>query len=1573
MAVNDSEKKADAISEKRVEKGEELQQFQEAQGELFNIQAEQRNNLNQQRTVSGMEAQNNQTLAQAAEILAASGGVAGGAAMAMPQVNRGTQGILKKYGLKPGSTTKTQTNTQQSQSPQRVSVTNNTTTNTTNNIQMAPPNIPMAAPVIPIRAGAGGSDTERFKVWVSNAFAKQNEAAAIREKEYNKREWSLTRSANKMIRKMGEIGKSIGDTMNPKNLVSTMNNQFKVLMFLMGFQFLSKNIKGILEGIDRFVYWITDGSYGGSEKYAKGKDWKKISETFKNIIGGDFFDSFKDIFSDGITRLTDEIKLIFEDRGRAIKAIEFPKIDLGGEEGIIGTIKGIGQYLGDVISTAFTGTEGLVKQGLRNFKSSGRAKSLENYEDKYSHTQDIGSGLDVDYTSRRGISMSDVSIGDAVTSAKGFKDNYKMAASDFNSFGGLSNNTGSSVKQSGHIMNMLDKAMETGQAVDISQLTAGLSTLSNTAKRHGGTLVSIDFMQKLGQYFGLPREVYLRIIQKMKTTKVRYVIIPKSDAELSSENTGSFGSAAISRYAQSRMIGSVSNTAANVSRMSQNFSKGNYGEEVSNIATSLVSGSTLVGATAGSFLGPVGTVIGAMGGAAWDYFFHDNSESSAVVAGLHNKVRGLAHDGYTVKMVELGDPRYEKYETLYTKDGKVYTDQFNNTYLILTPAIIRDLETAIKAQHGVDMKFDADNVETARLLHKVFNSNPDGSMINEGSGMDEFEKSMRTVTELENMRDEARADMNFRHSQDSISKAVNTSNNSYAHIDNPEVYNKAKTITETQIKDNASYIMSRLINDPELNLTPEQAAGLVGNLYEESGLIPGRHNPNDLGMPASGIAQWRNERREKYKEIYGKYPNEDKNLVHEVDYLISELKGTEKDALKAVKEMSNLIDTTHTWMVKFERPKDQEYNGKNHQRRFNHALRILKTYNNDSGVKNYEYKYKPESTEVVGEKNNRTAQDILALKFSPTAGKKNIKEVDIENSDSINPLADAMTIYGDMDTFAANHLKGAEKAWYEMYRGKSRDELEKEFNEEGILEPKAITSQAAQIDGLLADKIDYNGNATNSPLAVIWQGTTNKERKTNIAEMNNLIKEGGFSSLYTKYLKEKYYHKDPNKSNVDKIGRILLGDKYNGISSLDEFVKEYLENSSTPTLSSSIYYHTTPEQREMLHNLFFPGGIYKGTVDDINRWEDAHLGRAKIGEITKDRYNLGVKNARINWLNERVAQLTEEKKEEYLKEYITANLKGNDSLKNKDNEYNLSSISKVVDNLQKSWVDKKRTLYKSEEDLIRETLGVPEGKLSDAQIMEGFSKLSEILKSGTYDERLKISKNIISANKLHEMSQGIEELENKSGTETMDYLKNLVLNNKNDKAYLMTRLGITNDEYGNRTLNSLINGLQSEDSKKQKYAEEILRNTKLYSEAKETLDNYYAGTIAQARSLVDVTKDISGDVTQIASQELSRLSSVQRVNINDTGQFKLLNDMGKKISEKDLPNIELDQVSLAKSQEETLQLILRNLIINGYYEKVLAETNYDLLQVDLANLNKDTTVYTVSNSESKASPMTQGT
>ena len=78
-----------------------------------------------------MEMQNNQTLAQAAEVLAASGGAAGGVMAAQPRQRSGTQSVLNKFGLKPGQTTKTTQTT--TQTPQKVSITNNTTTTNNNN------------------------------------------------------------------------------------------------------------------------------------------------------------------------------------------------------------------------------------------------------------------------------------------------------------------------------------------------------------------------------------------------------------------------------------------------------------------------------------------------------------------------------------------------------------------------------------------------------------------------------------------------------------------------------------------------------------------------------------------------------------------------------------------------------------------------------------------------------------------------------------------------------------------------------------------------------------------------------------------------------------------------------------------------------------------------------------------------------------------------------------------------------------------------------------------------------------------------------------------------------------------------------------------------------------------------------------------------------------------------------------------------------------------------------------------------------------------------------------------------
>ena len=54
-------------------------------------------------------------------------------------------------------------------------------------------------------------DKVNFKTWVSNAFAAQKEQSLRRSRDFDRREWSLTKSANKMLRKNGECRKRNDD------------------------------------------------------------------------------------------------------------------------------------------------------------------------------------------------------------------------------------------------------------------------------------------------------------------------------------------------------------------------------------------------------------------------------------------------------------------------------------------------------------------------------------------------------------------------------------------------------------------------------------------------------------------------------------------------------------------------------------------------------------------------------------------------------------------------------------------------------------------------------------------------------------------------------------------------------------------------------------------------------------------------------------------------------------------------------------------------------------------------------------------------------------------------------------------------------------------------------------------------------------------------------------------------------------------------------------------------------------------------------------------------------------------
>jgi len=100
-------------------------------------------------------------------------------------------------------------------------------------------------------------------------------------------------------------------------------------------------------------------------------------------------------------------------------------------------------------------------------------------------------------------------------------------------------------------------------------------------------------------------------------------------------------------------------------------------------------------------------------------------------------------------------------------------------------------------------------------------------------------------------------------------------------------------------------------------LTPEQAAGIAGNLYHES-----RFKPNVFGDNGTsyGIAQWHNERFAALK----RFPNWD-TIDGQLNYLWYELNTSEKKSLINLKQTSTPQEASAVFARDFERGLSQNY------------------------------------------------------------------------------------------------------------------------------------------------------------------------------------------------------------------------------------------------------------------------------------------------------------------------------------------------------------------------------------------------------------------------------------------------------------------------------------------------------------------------------------------------------------------------------------------------------------------------------------------------------------------------
>ena len=346
-----------------------MQGYQEATNQLLAINEQRKSNNAQAKMEETLQAAQNNTLAQASEFVATQSPQA---TVQPANLNPATQNILGQYGLGQPKIQKTSSSSQQV-TKQNITINNKNTTITNNNVSV-PANSGGPIQGRPIQFQDPGQI--KFKTWLSNSFAQQNEQAAKRQRDYEKRDAALVRNSNKLMKRLEETGKSIATGLNPKNMASSMGNQLKTLLMVFGFARLAKEWPNLMTWVDKISKEVSNiasdikGFFspdGGLAKMLGGKDGEGPLTALKNL----FFDKNDGILAYIRKWLSDRM----EERASAIKNIPKPEISLD----IKGSLGNIVKYLGDILGALVNPTA-----VATNTVSSKATESAQEYqEDNY--------------------------------------------------------------------------------------------------------------------------------------------------------------------------------------------------------------------------------------------------------------------------------------------------------------------------------------------------------------------------------------------------------------------------------------------------------------------------------------------------------------------------------------------------------------------------------------------------------------------------------------------------------------------------------------------------------------------------------------------------------------------------------------------------------------------------------------------------------------------------------------------------------------------------------------------------------------------------------------------------------------------------------------------------------------------------------------------------------------------------------------------------------------------------------------------------------------------------------------
>lgn len=508
QTTEDLNKRTRKLEAQKMEKGEELVQQQQYQNQIQAINSERMKNLAIERQDAMAQGQTLETMSMAGAMATQPSGGGTGVQQLAPQ----TQATLGKYGLVGQPKVQRQSHRDVQIKPNNITINNTYNTTTTNNVSGGGPT--QGRPVqISAASTTEARSQGRFKTWMENVFTQQKEQNTKRVREYEKREWSLSKSVNKMLRKMEDSTRSVAKALDPRGIGTTVASQLKTLFWLFGIHFLAQNWDKIMN--------IGSKVYGGIVtllgKFGLGEEGRKRRAEGTDILGDLFWfltgdrkksrdgkTSLVSVFKDIFKSFGDYIKLWFEKqmalREVAVKQVKMPNFDW---RDIGGSIAAIGGYLGDLLQAiaapAAAATKSLNKNMAAQADNSSAAARQREGTNAFKGFNDGSSTMYGDYALEAG-----------------GKKRYTNLEYAIGQDGKLREGVGVEVGQGRDILGAYNDAKNYG-AVDISRVYAGINRLEEAAKKRGGVVLDEEFVKRM---FG-PAALASGKFEKVRTKYIR--------------------------------------------------------------------------------------------------------------------------------------------------------------------------------------------------------------------------------------------------------------------------------------------------------------------------------------------------------------------------------------------------------------------------------------------------------------------------------------------------------------------------------------------------------------------------------------------------------------------------------------------------------------------------------------------------------------------------------------------------------------------------------------------------------------------------------------------------------------------------------------------------------------------------------------------------------------------------------------------------------------------------------------------------------------------------------------------